>query len=386
MHIAFLTPEYPDLPDSNSGGLGTSIQNLAAALSEFEGIKVSIIVYDQRRDDFFQKDNLNFHLIAKRNYSLGGWYRYRKHLEKVINDLAVKEDIDVIEAADWTGITAFMKLNVPLVIRLHGSDAYFCDLEGRKQKWKNRWFEKNALQNADEIISVSEFTGSRTMKVFGLKKNFKVIANGLDLENFKPSEAKPKTNQVLYFGSLIRKKGFLELAEIFNLVYLKNPEAKLVIAGRDVIDNEKGESTWKTFQSILNSKTSKNVKYLGQVNYKVIINLLEESTVVVLPSFAEAFPMTWLEAMAMEKALVTSNIGWAKEIMVQEKTGYMEHPNDHDRVAEKILKLLQDDKLRKRMGAQARKKVQQEFNSTIIASKNLKFYKLVLKDQSSDYH
>ena len=65
--------------------------------------------------------------------------------------------------------------------------------------------------------------------------------------------------------------------------------------------------------------------------------------------------------------------------MVQEKTGYMEHPNDHDRVAEKILKLLQDDKLRKRMGAQARKKVQQEFNSTIIASKNLKFYKLVLE-------
>ncbi len=382
MHIAFLTPEYPEIPETNSGGLGTSIQNLANALKVFDDIEVSIIVYDQKKNDFFQKSNLNFHLIAKRDYPFGGWYHYRKHLEKTINYLAEKKKIDLVEAADWTGIIAFMKLNVPLVIRLHGSDAYFCNLEGRKQKWKNRWFEKHALKSADKIISVSEFTGNKTMEVFGLKRDFKVIANGIDLRNFKPSGAKPNADQIFYFGSLIRKKGFLELAEIFNLVNRKNPKANLVIAGRDVVDIEKDESSWEIFQSKLSSKAVKNVKYLGQVNYESIIDLLGESTVVVLPSFAEAFPMTWLEAMAMEKGLVTSNIGWAKEIMVQDETGFMEHPKDHDSFAEKVLRLLEDGELRNKMGKEARKKIQEEFSSSIIAVKNLKFYNQILKESA----
>ena len=379
MHIAFLTPEYPEIPETNSGGLGTSIQNLANALKGKEDIKVSIIVYDQKKNDSFQKSNLIFHLIAKRDYAFGGWYRYRKHLQKTINDLAENQKIDLIEAADWTGITAFMKLNIPLVIRLHGSDAYFCALEGRKQKWKNRWFERKALKNADHILSVSDFTGNKTMQFFGLGISYRVIPNGINVENFKPSEGTTKADQLFYFGSLIRKKGFLELAEIFNQVILQNPKVKLVIAGKDVVDIQIRESTWEIFKSKLSPEAVKNVKYLGQVDYKSIISFLKESTVVVLPSFAEAFPMTWLEAMAMEKAVVTSNIGWASEIMVQGETGFMEHPKDHDSFAGKILKLLDDDKLRKKLGAQARKKIKEEFSSSLIASRNLKFYKQVLK-------
>ena len=41
-----------------------------------------------------------------------------------------------IEAPDWTGITAFMRLKAPLVIRFHGSDTYFCHLEKTASKNK----------------------------------------------------------------------------------------------------------------------------------------------------------------------------------------------------------------------------------------------------------
>lgn len=380
MHIAFLTPEYPEIPETNSGGLGTSIQNLANALKGCDDIEVSIIVYDQKENDSFQKSNLNFHLIAKRDYLFGGWYCYRKHLQKIINNLAEKQKIDLIEAADWTGITAFMKLDIPLVIRLHGSDAYFCKLEGRKQKWKNRWFEKNALKNADYILSVSDFTGIKTMKVFGLERSYQVIPNGIDCENFKASEEIPKANQLFYFGSLIRKKGFLELAEIFNQVNLQNPKAKLVIAGKDVVDIQIGESTWKIFQSKLSSEAIKKVKYVGQVDYKSITGFLNESAVVVLPSFAEAFPMTWLEAMAMEKAMVTSDIGWANEVMENEVTGYTVNPRDHELFVDKIIYLLDHPEKRKLMGKAARKKVECEFTTQVISEKNIKFYKNLLQD------
>ena len=135
-----------------------------------------------------------------------------------------KENIDLVEAADWTGITAFMKLDVPVIIRLHGSDTYFCALEGRKQKWKNKWFEKLALKNAEDLISVSEFTGNKTVELFRINKKFTVIPNGVDIENFKTSIGKSKSDQLFYFGTLIRKKGVLELAEIFNYIVTENSE------------------------------------------------------------------------------------------------------------------------------------------------------------------
>jgi hypothetical protein len=68
---------------------------------------------------------------------LATWYQYRKFLQQYLNRVIAADKIDLIEAPDWTGITAFMKINAPLVVRFHGSDAYFCHLEHRKQKMKN---------------------------------------------------------------------------------------------------------------------------------------------------------------------------------------------------------------------------------------------------------
>jgi glycogen synthase len=49
MKIAFLTPEYPHAKTGNSGGLGTSIKNLAIALLD-HGISVRVLVYGQKED------------------------------------------------------------------------------------------------------------------------------------------------------------------------------------------------------------------------------------------------------------------------------------------------------------------------------------------------
>src|SRR5690606_8080471 len=144
--------------------------------------------------------------------------------------------IHAIEAPDWTGITAFMKLKCPLVIRMNGSDAYFCKLENRQQKKKNFFFEKAALKGADHLLSVSKFTAEQTALIFKLKKEITVIPNSVDTSYFKPGNKSLEKNTILYFGTIIRKKGVLELAEIFNIITQEIPEAKLVFAGKDVID------------------------------------------------------------------------------------------------------------------------------------------------------
>ena len=374
MHIAFLTPEYPH-PDLNrSGGLGTSIKNLASSLVE-AGERVTVFVYSQAEDREFEDQGVQIHSIAKRKYTFAGWYLHRKFLQRYINKIILLEGINVLEAPDWTGITALMHFKCPLVIRCNGSDGYFCHLDSRKQKPKNRWFEMQALKNADHILAASAFTAKLTKAIFGLKNEIQVIPNSIDTELFKPVQIPEVSNRILYYGSVIRKKGVLELAEICNLVFKDNASARLILAGNDVKDVFTGRSTQELFMEVVKSKFHNQIEFKGLLPYKAVQEEIAKASVVVLPSFAEALPMTWIEAMAMEKALVTSNIGWANEVMIDGETGYAVDPKDHQAYSDAILQLLDSETLRKRMGINARKRVSEKFATQVVVKQNLEFYK-----------
>ena len=158
------------------------------------------------------------------------------------------------------------------MIRLNGSDTYFCNLDHRKVKWKNKFHEKRALQKADALLSVSQFTADQTNAVFGLNKKFTIIPNSIDVSAFdqnKDSVVMP--NNVLYFGSLIRKKGLLELPFIFNELVALNPTVQLVIVGKDVPDIISGAaSTWEMMQELFTPEALLRVNYVGAVPYTTI--------------------------------------------------------------------------------------------------------------------
>lgn len=376
MHLAFLTPEYPHPLTGPVAGLGTSIKNLTTELAK-NGNKISVFVYGQKKTIVFTEGGIKFHLIKHRNFMLFGWYLHRKFLQNYLNKYIVLENIDAVEAPDWTGITAFMKVRCPFVIRFHGSDAYFCKLESRPQKQKNFWFEKIALEGANHLLSVSEFTAKETRKIFNLKSNIKVIPNSIDVKLFVPQHEQVERNTILYFGSIIRKKGILELAAIFNRIIEQLPEAQLKLAGRDVIDIKTGKSTRALFQQKLTPAAAKKIKWMGVLPYEVVLQEIAKAQVVVLPSFAEALPMTWIEAMSMEKAMVTSNIGWAKEVMIDGKTGFTVDPNDHITYATKVLLLLKDQGLSTQLGKAARERVLEKFSTAVVVNQNIAFYKKI---------
>ena len=384
MHIGFLTPEYPHPRSVPAAGLGTSIKNMATALVE-KGVKVSIFIFDQQEDDIFTEYGITFHFIKHRSFKLCGWYLHRKFLQNYLNKYIAVDKIDAIEAPDWTGSTAFMKLRCPLVIRMNGSDAYFCKLENRPQKQKNFWFEKLALQGADHLLSVSSFTAEETRKIFQLKKEIKVIPNSIDVKRFQPIQKKAQEGNILYFGSIIRKKGVLELSAIFNRVIEEFPTARFLFAGKDVPDNRTGRSTKKLMTENFSPAAAENVEWLGSLPYEAILDEIAKARVVVLPSFAEALPMTWIEAMAMEKALVTSDIGWAKEVMIDGKTGFMVDPKDHVAFSEKVVTLLKDPRLAQQMGRAARERVLKKFSTEVVVEKNLKFYEGVVSGQRMEH-
>ena len=157
MNIAFITPEYPIASfQGNIGGIGTFTKNLAEQLVN-NNCKVTVFIYSQSKDEIRVKNGVEIHLVQKKMIKGITWYSNRKYFNKYVNKVILKNNIQIIEAPEWTGFTAFMKFHCPLVIRLHGSDTYFCDLEKRKVKFKNKFFEKKALLGATKIIGVSNF-------------------------------------------------------------------------------------------------------------------------------------------------------------------------------------------------------------------------------------
>ena len=379
MKIAFLTPEFPHKKTGSSGGIGTSILNLSKGLIEL-GHAVVILVYGQNEDAHFTENGIEYYKIKNIKVKGLSFYLSQKKVERLINKLYSEQKIDLVEAPDWTGFTAFINPDCPLVIRENGSDTYFCHLDKRPVKFKNKYLEKRALTKADAIIAVSRFTGELTNKLFKLQRSFSVIPNSIDVANFKPLPSGPNSKlSILYFGTLIRKKGLLELPEIFNKVHAKNPDINLVLVGKDSPDVLSGsKSTWSLMKPLFNSEAIKKVSYLGAVAYKDMQNLIQQASVCVFPTFAEALPVSWIEAMAMEKPIVASNVGWAKEVITDGVNGYIVHPKEHAEYASKIVELIQNSELQQQFGKEARQKVVSTFSTSVVAEQSAEFYKTMI--------
>lgn len=383
MKIAFLTSEYPHSKTGSSGGIGTSIKNLAKGLVD-AGHEVIVLVYAQNIDAVFVDDKIEIYQIKNIKIKGLSWYLTRKKIEKIINKLHSDNKIDIVEAPDWTGITSFINpKKCPIVIKLNGSDTYFCHLDKRKVHWVNKFHEKRAIQKANGHISVSKFTANKTNELFHLNKKFEIVHNGINLENFDfISNKEDNSNKILYFGTLIRKKGLLELPLIFNEVIKQKPSALLYLVGKDTSDIISGNtSTWQMMQALFSREAVKNVKYIGAVPYQEIKEHINCATVCVFPTFAEALPVSWLEAMAVGKAIVASNVGWAPEVVNDGESGFLVSPTNHLEYASRILELLNNNDLRDKIGIEAKQKAETTFDINIIAKQNVAYYQAVISNK-----
>ncbi|TDE46034.1 glycosyltransferase family 1 protein [Flavobacterium rhamnosiphilum] len=382
MHIAFLTPEYPHAKVKHAAGLGTSIGNLVSALVR-QGVSVTVIVYGQEKSEIFTENGITFHLIGDKKYRFGKWYFYRKHIQKYCNRIIKEEKIDVLEAPDWTGITAFMNFRIPLVIRFHGSDTYFCHLEKRKQKLKNFWFEKLAVQKAQGYIAPTAFAGKLSAALFGIQpEKIKTIHHGLKLDQFEnDSPNQFEKGLIVYIGTIIRKKGVLELPAIFHKVRVKCPNARLVLIGSDSSDIATGKtSTWELLQQKITPNDMPSVAYLGKIPYSEVKNYIQKAHLCVFPTFAETLGMVTIESMAMQKPVVNSNMGWAQELMVDGVSGYLVDPKNHEESAQKMIQILSSEKLASKMGVAARKQVQNKFDINVIVKENMDYYETIISN------
>ncbi len=375
--IGFLTTEYPGV-SNQYGGIGTSIRDFAHGLIDRQ-IEPIVILINDHKDAVRSVDGVNIIMIKRRRLSGLTSYLTGKKISRVVNGLVRKGKLNALEVPDWTGLSAFVKVSCPIVMRLNGSETYFKFLEGKSAQLRYRFLEHRAFSLAKHLISVSQYTADITNQVFHSKRSMEIIPNAVDADSFLPADTNVVNQTVLYFGTLARKKGVLELPCIFEKVHKAHSDVKYLIIGRDNSDVDSGSnSTWSLMRNQFDSISGLDLRYIPGLPRQELITYIQNSAVCVYPSYAEALPVSWLEAMSCGKPIVASNIGWASEIIVDGQNGFLVHPADHQGFADKVNRLLMDADLRHRMGMAARQTIQERFSSKVVLDQYLQFYSIVI--------
>lgn len=378
LSIAYITSEYPHIFLPPAGGIGSFVKLMARSLIQ-KGHKVTIFLCLSDQDKIWYDSDVRIVQIKAVRPSVIAVIKDRLHLARRIEKYIKTFDIDIIEAPDWEGIHAFCNFKIPIITRIHGSVTYFNKLQSLQKPRLLYYLERRALRRSQRVIAVSDFSGNYTKEVFSFRTlNFTTVYNGIDSATFKSKEVVlTKSFDILYFGTLTRKKGVIEFARIFNELTLLNPKARWILIGKDTLDREQQVSTWEVIQGLLSSAAQKQVIYKGVMPYNQMSAEIEKAALCVFPSFAEAFPISWLEAMAMNKPIVASSIGWASESIEDGQSGLLEHPENTKAYALKIQSLLLDKNKADRLGIEARKRVLHYFDQTKLIEKNINIYKNV---------
>jgi glycosyltransferase involved in cell wall biosynthesis len=375
VHLCYLTPEFPHPDLRASGGIGASIQHLSSSMAA-RGHRVTVLCL---ADQSFETtvDGVCLKVVKSTRLPKVGWLLNRWRLQKILRKMVQHEWLDLVEAPDWCGLSAGITPGCPVVVRCNGTDAFFGQLLGYKPRWKVFLAEKKAILQADAVAAVSDFTARITGQLFN-RQITTIIPNGVDATRFQPCSTAISPPVLLYFGTLTRKKGVLELPGIFRLVRQVLPDTRLVMVGKSTLDKQTGQDTVDVLESLICAADKPIIHISSGLPYDQIPAIIAQATVCVFPSFAECLPVSWIEAMLMQKPVVASNIGWAHDMIQDGVTGFLASPTDHVLFAEKIVTLLQHPDLAKKMGQAARTFALTHFSSEVVALQTEAWYQQIL--------
>lgn len=222
---------------------------------------------------------------------------------------------------------------------------------------------KNLLsRNISQLISISK----NNFVPNALKSKNNIIYNGIDIEEFKSTKPEPipeikeNDNVITFVGELHKRKGIQYLIQAFK--QLQIPNKKLLIVG---------SGPHKDFFTKL-ANNNPNIHFLGRRSD--IFNILQKSTIFVLPSKREAFGLVLLEAMAANTPIIGSSTGGIKEIIKNNENGLLfENENTND-LTEKIEKLINNKDLQQKLTKNASEDLQKNYTAREMTRNTEKLY------------
>lgn len=194
--------------------------------------------------------------------------------------------------------------------------------------------------------------------------------SGIDLDRFSPVARQPMAEgtgkRFLLVARLLRDKGVVEYVEAARAVKARHPDANFTILGFLGVENRTAIS-----REMLDAWTAEGViDYAGSA--EDVRPFLAAADCVVLPSYREGTPRTLLEAAAMAKPLIATDVPGCREVVDDGANGYLcrvREAADLARACEQFMALSPADRLR--MGAASRSKAERQFDEAIVVRRYL---------------
>lgn len=245
-------------------------------------------------------------------------------------------------------------LHIPLIVTYHGMDITVAAKTAAERDRRRR-----AFAAAHRVIAVSGFIADACRAAGCPEEKLTIHHIGVDTAKFAPGAAERATDQVLFVGRLVEKKGVIHLVRALEAVRRTVPGAHLVVAGDGPLREGLAREA---------AQRGVPVRFLGVQSPAEVQELMRRATVLCGPSIAdtrgnaEGLPITFLEAQACGLPVVVSASGGTAEGLVDGETGFLFAPGDEAALARHLVRLLGDRALQQRMSAAARAMVVARFD------------------------
>lgn len=299
-----------------------------------------------------------------------------------LHRLMKKKQIHVVRThryrSNLYGRLAAFLAGVPVIIAsVH--DNYRTD-----KRPKRRIMNRILSKITDKIVAVSEDVKEDIIRYDSIDPSkIEVIPNGIDVERFNPEKNTTDIRKefsleeddivIGFIGRIVPAKGLEYLLNA--LPYLKEEfkSIKLLIVGEGSLMEELKERAKK-------NNIFDNILFIGR--RRDIPEILASINIFVMPSIAEGLPNALLEAMAMGKPIVTTEVGGIPEIVKNGFNGLLVPPRDTLSLSKAIKELISNDRLAAKLGQAARDLVYDNLSIKAIAQKWQSLYLSILKEKA----
>lgn len=387
MHIGFVTSEYPGITPY-SGGIGSFIKGYHQLLIK-NGFEATVFLITRNsREINMQELSVNNNVVLieikhKFPFQFFDYPIFQIKLSKLLNKHIKNKNIDILEVPDFEGITAFCKLQVPVVCRLHGSNGYFNYLGKKPISFFLNLLEKRILKKSQGIIAVSNYSLEIYRSLYNLdnKIALSVIPNIVDDEKIikiqNSSNLKPDSIKIIYTGTLNEKKGVLDLPEAINELSDRFDNLQFIFVGKDTKYKE-NITVWEKIRSQLSEKAKSLTTYKGFLDHDKALIEMKNAQICLFPNHNETFGLVLLEAMFMGKAIACSDNPCFEEILGNSDCSKKFSVGSVKEMVNCLEDLIGNETERKYLGEKARNYAQSFFGSSTIIKQNIDFYKNII--------
>jgi glycogen synthase len=230
----------------------------------------------------------------------------------IASALAMSKDFDIIHAHDWltypAGIAAKYVSGKPLVIHVHATEF---DRSGENVNPQVYEIEKKGMEEADKIITVSNFTRSIVIEKYGIPEDKVVTVHNA----VEPTERKDVDGHkyvpekiVTFLGRITFQKGPDYFIEAARMVLERDENVRFVMAGS-------GDLMEKMIRRVAQLRIGHKFHFTGFLQGENVDRMLAMSDVFVMPSVSEPFGIVPLEAMRSNVPVVISKQSGVSEVL-----------------------------------------------------------------------